>query len=266
MCIQNLIRIVPSAASERSKPTISSWPRRHSSSDAYPSTRSTSTRPYQERSNTATPPQPGSLGKKRQRKWCRFSSEFGAEKAATLTCRWSSCATSRLIAPPFPDASQPSNSISTGGPRRPSPISPASCRRSASSRSCAASSRLSCSLLDSFCERSTSSSLPMPGCSHNGPHLEREPRQPQAEDERACLERVEHRPVGLHVRDVVYADRYRERADREVHPERRDAVAVGVDVDDRSLGQVAGRHLDAVLRHELAVRATSPHPRGREAR
>src|SRR5690242_19003885 len=74
--------------------------------------------------------------------------------------RWSSSAVRRLMAPPLPEASQPSKSTSTGGPRRPSPISPPSCSRSASSRSCAALSRSSYSLRLSLGERSTSSRRP----------------------------------------------------------------------------------------------------------
>ena len=49
---------------------------------AKPSTRSTSTRPYQERSKTAMPPQPGSAGQNRHSQWCRFSSSVGAENGA----------------------------------------------------------------------------------------------------------------------------------------------------------------------------------------
>ena len=56
--------------------------------------------------------------------------------ASTLTCRGSSGPVSRRIAPPLPDASQPSNTTHSGGPSAPSPIRPAACRRSASSRRC----------------------------------------------------------------------------------------------------------------------------------
>jgi hypothetical protein len=57
---------------------------------ANPSTRSTSTRPYQERSSTAMPPQPGSAGAKRCRKWWRRSSSLGAANWETRTWRGSS--------------------------------------------------------------------------------------------------------------------------------------------------------------------------------
>ena len=73
-CIQNLTMIMPSATSVRSNSTISLYARDHCSLVANPSTRSTSTRPYQDRSNTAMPPQPGRFGQNRHRKWCRFSS------------------------------------------------------------------------------------------------------------------------------------------------------------------------------------------------
>ena len=102
--------------SVRSKSTISSYARLHCSSVANPSTRSTSTRPYHDRSNTDMPPQPGMDGQKRQRKWWRFSSKVGAANCVTRTWRGSSGATSRLIAPPLPDASQPSNTMQSGGP------------------------------------------------------------------------------------------------------------------------------------------------------
>ncbi len=102
---------------------------------AKPSTRSTSTRPYQERSKTLIPPQPGSAGQKRPRKWWRFSSSVGAANWATRTWRGSSGATRRLIAPPLPEASQPSKTTLSGGPSRHSPISPPSVSRSCASRS-----------------------------------------------------------------------------------------------------------------------------------
>src|SRR6476659_5724329 len=62
------------------------------------------------------PPQPGSDRENRDRKWWRFSSDVGAANCTTRTCRGSSGATSRLIAPPFPDASQPSKTTQSGGP------------------------------------------------------------------------------------------------------------------------------------------------------
>src|SRR5947209_14993368 len=61
------------------------------------------------------------------------------------------------MAPPLPDASQPSNSTHTGGPNRPSPISPAHTNRSRSSRLEAACSRRFSSFLESDSERSSSS-------------------------------------------------------------------------------------------------------------
>ena len=61
------------------------------------------------------PPQPGSTGQNRHRKWCRFSSYVGAANCATRTCRGSRWSTSRLMAPPLPEASQPSNTTHSGG-------------------------------------------------------------------------------------------------------------------------------------------------------
>ena len=62
------------------------------------------------------PPHPGSEGQNRQRKWWRFSRSVGAANAATVTCRGSSAAVSRRMAPPLPEASQPSKTTDTGGP------------------------------------------------------------------------------------------------------------------------------------------------------
>ena len=84
---------------------------------------------------------------------------------ATRTWRGSSGATSRLIAPPLPEASQPSNSASTGGPsgwssREPGTGRPPHSRRSANSRCWAASSRSASSWRDNLSDRSRSSSRP----------------------------------------------------------------------------------------------------------
>ena len=67
-CIQNFTSTMPSLARLRSNETISSYARRHSGLLANPSTRSTRTRPYHDRSSTAMPPHPGSSGQNRQRK------------------------------------------------------------------------------------------------------------------------------------------------------------------------------------------------------
>ncbi len=120
MCIQSLITIIPSSANVCSKSVISSYARRHCTSVARFSTRSTSTRPYQLRSKMVMPPHPGNGGQKRHRKWWRSSSGVGAANGATCTCRGSSGSTSRLMAPPLPAASQPSKTTQTGGPRLPS--------------------------------------------------------------------------------------------------------------------------------------------------
>src|SRR5271170_241142 len=107
------------------------------------------------------PPQPGSAGQNRRRKWWRFSSWVGAPNCATRTCRGSSGATSRLIAPPLPDASHPSNRTQTGGPSCGfSPIWPPRVSRNCSSRSCAAASRTSSCLGVSFRLRSSPASPP----------------------------------------------------------------------------------------------------------
>ena len=63
------------------------------------------------------PPQPGSAGQKRQQVVVALLVVVGAAKGRTRTWRGSSGVTSRLIAPPLPEASQPSNTQQTGGPR-----------------------------------------------------------------------------------------------------------------------------------------------------
>src|SRR5829696_6705460 len=65
--------------------------------------------------------------------------------------------TSRRMAPPLPEASQPSKSTHTGGPSRPSPSSPPRVSRSSSRRLEAASSRRASSSRLSLRLRSTSS-------------------------------------------------------------------------------------------------------------
>ena len=156
-----MTRIIPSATSVRSNSQISSYARCHCSSVAKPSTRSTSTRPYQDRSSTAIPPQPGSDGQNRQRKWCRFSSWVGAAKEATRTCRGSSGAVSRLMQPPLPEASQPSKTTQSGGPSPGSiPSWPPRESRSQTSRVWAAANRSASSARLSLSPRSSMSSRP----------------------------------------------------------------------------------------------------------
>src|SRR5215212_3857887 len=69
--------------------------------------------------------------------------------------------TSRRMAPPLPEASQPSNSTHTGGPSRPSPSSPPRVSRSSSRRLEAASSRAASSSRLSFRLRSSSPRRPI---------------------------------------------------------------------------------------------------------
>src|SRR6187551_2652608 len=64
------------------------------------------------------------------------------------------------MAPPFPDASQPSKSTHSGGPIFPSVVRPPSQRRSCSRRSPAASRRSASSALLSLSVRSSSSRRP----------------------------------------------------------------------------------------------------------
>ena len=136
-CSQNLISTLPSLAERALElddlavgalPLLRAW---RSSS-----TRSTSTRPYQERSNTAIPPSPGSAGQKRHRKWWRFSSGVGAANCATRTWRGSSGSTSRLIAPPLPGRVPALEDHASAGPE---PRSRAASRRA---RAAARSSRV----------------------------------------------------------------------------------------------------------------------------
>ena len=120
MCIQSLIRIIPSSASDAlevvdlvvgAQPLLA---RRRTPRPARPA-------PARTRSGRRRPsrPSPAARGQKRQRKWWRFSSGVGAANWTTRTWRGSIGATSRLIAPPLPDASQPSNSDARPAGRSP---------------------------------------------------------------------------------------------------------------------------------------------------
>src|SRR5215212_6719951 len=212
MCSQSFTKTVPSSASVRSNVLISSYARRHSSTVANPSTRSTSTRPYQERSRIAMPPQPGSAGQKRHSQGWRSSSGVGAAYCLTRTWRGSSLAIRRLMAPPLPLASHPSSTTQSGGPSRSSPSSPASSSRSACMRSCPLFSRC----LPSFLERSDdmSSSLRRPTVSL----LRRDLQGPYPED-------------GLVAREL--GDRCLDPRERPLAPVVEEAlhVAVGVEQD-----------------------------------
>jgi len=68
LALMALTSSMPSSKKLGSKAAISSYARRHCVSVAKPSARSTSTRPYHERSSTAIPPQPGSAGMNRTMK------------------------------------------------------------------------------------------------------------------------------------------------------------------------------------------------------
>ena len=131
------------------------------------------------------PPQPGSTGQKRHRKWCRFSSWVGAANWATRTCRESSSSTSRWIAPPLPEASQPSKSTSSGGPSSPGPIWPPSSSRRWTRRSWAAFSCALASFLDRRTDRSTSARRLM-GASLALPRRIRSPERSRQPGRSAC--------------------------------------------------------------------------------
>src|SRR5207248_4883123 len=66
-CSQNLHSTTPSSTSCSSNWLISSYARRQSKAEQYPSTRSTSTRPYQVRSKIVMPPRMGTFLQKRHR-------------------------------------------------------------------------------------------------------------------------------------------------------------------------------------------------------
>src|SRR3954471_11243591 len=185
---------MPSSASIRSKLAISWNARFHWCSAAKPSTRSTSTRPYQERSSTAMPPQPGSAGQKRQRKWCRNSSRVGAANWATRTWRGSSGSTRLLMHPPLPDASHPSNTTQTGGPTSSFSFGssrPAINKRRRNRSCCASARRAASSDAVSFLVRS------------------RAPRAPWSDKESAPVPVGDRDPAVLaeRLRSDAYADR-----------------------------------------------------------
>src|SRR6266576_900258 len=124
--------------------------------------------------------------------------------------------TRRLIAPPFPEASQPSNSTQTGGPMPCSPIRPPRVSLNWVNRTQPRSNPRSSSLRESFRLRSSSSSLPTP----------------------ASLFLIAHRPgVGVKARLRLIETHIVARTAR---PGAADRVAVGPDdatvATDRALG------------------------------
>ena len=156
-CIQNLTRIMPSAARVRSNSTISLvrpaplllGGEALDPLDEHPAVpgavehgHAAPARAAPARSAT------GSGGASRRRSARRTARPARAAGPAAPT--------SRLIAPPLPEASQPSKTTHSGGPSRCSPSWPPSSRRRCSSRSPAASRRLAASFFGRLTDRSTS--------------------------------------------------------------------------------------------------------------
>ena len=161
MCSHSFTSTVPSSASIRSNVVdlvVGALPLAPRSRSPRRARRA----PARTRSGPGSPsrPSPAARARSAHSQWWRSSSGVGAAYCFTRTWRGSSFATSRLIAPPLPLASQPSSTTHSGGPSRGSPSSPASSSRSSCIRFCAASRRFFASFLGRSCERSRSSRRP----------------------------------------------------------------------------------------------------------
>ena len=137
MCSQNLTRITPSSTIVRSKLTISSYARPHCSwrgepldaLDEHPAVPAAVEHRHPAEAGDAGGRSATGSGaaSRRTSAWRTSTRGSGAGRAARTT---------RLIAPPLPAASGPSNTSSRPGPSSPEPIWPPMCRRSCSHRRC----------------------------------------------------------------------------------------------------------------------------------
>ena len=149
MCIQNFTRIMPSATSDCSNSTISSVGTRPlllGGEALDPLDEHAAVPRAVEHGHPA--PAPGARARSARGNgaaWRRASAPRTARRARGGD---RAVPTSRLIAPPLPDASHPSNTTHNGGPMPPSPTRPPSTRRSCSSRRWARSSRSASSRRD----------------------------------------------------------------------------------------------------------------------
>ena len=89
---------------------------RYSSSVQKPITRSTPARLYQERSNMTISPAAGRCGTYRWKYHWVCSRSLGLASATTVAPRGFRCSVNRLIVPPLPAASRPSNTITMCSP------------------------------------------------------------------------------------------------------------------------------------------------------
>ena len=106
---QNLVRCSPERISMRSNSGASRMNSQYSSSVVKPITRSTPARLYQERSNMTISPAPGRCGTYRWKYHWDRSRSVGLTSATTVAPRGLRCSVKRLIVPPLPAASRPSN-------------------------------------------------------------------------------------------------------------------------------------------------------------
>jgi hypothetical protein len=110
---QNLTRSMPERTIIRSKSGAWRMNSKYSSSVQKPITRSTPARLYQDRSNMTISPAAGRWVTYRWKyHWVR-SRSLGFSSATTVAPRGLRCSMKRLIVPPLPAASRPSNTITT---------------------------------------------------------------------------------------------------------------------------------------------------------
>ena len=107
---------IPSSAMAFSTPGVSSRNRSVSAGVQKPITRSTPARLYQLRSKITTSPAAGKCGRYRWMYICDFSRSVGAGRATTRNTRGLTRSVIRLIVPPFPAVSRPSNTMQIFAP------------------------------------------------------------------------------------------------------------------------------------------------------
>src|SRR4029453_1247834 len=113
---QYLIKMIPERMSIRSNSGQDRRNSRYSSSVQNPITRSTPARLYQLRSNRTISPPAGRWGTYRWKYHSDFSRSVGVPRATTRETLGLSGSVIRLIVPPFPAASRPSNRMHTRKP------------------------------------------------------------------------------------------------------------------------------------------------------
>ena len=113
----SLNRLIPLLTSDCSNAGTCLMNSAYSSSVQNPITRSTPARLYHERSNSTISPADGRCATYRWKYHCVRSASVGLARATVRAPRGLRCSVKRLIAPPLPAASRPSNNTTTRSPR-----------------------------------------------------------------------------------------------------------------------------------------------------